>query len=147
RRRAADGAPRPPVRPRRRAVTPLDEYHAALAEALAARERAGLMRHMRPPRGLVDLASNDYLGLASHPHLVERTREAVSRLGVGSGGSRLLTGQRDAFTELEERLAVFTGAEATLLFGSGYAANLGLLTAMVGWDDLVLSDHRNHASL
>jgi glycine C-acetyltransferase/8-amino-7-oxononanoate synthase len=128
-------------------VTPLDEHHAALAEALAARERAGLLRHMHPPRGLVDLASNDYLGLATHPHLVERTREAVERLGVGSGGSRLLTGQRAAFTELEERLAVFTGVEATLLFGSGYAANLGLLTAIVGWDDVVLSDHRNHASL
>jgi 8-amino-7-oxononanoate synthase len=78
---------------------------------------------------------------------VELTRDAVSRLGVGSGGSRLLTGQRDAFTELEERLAAFCGVEATLLFGSGYAANLGLLTAIVGWDDLVLSDARNHASL
>jgi 8-amino-7-oxononanoate synthase len=128
-------------------VTPLDEQHAALADALAARERAGLLRRMHPPRGLVDLASNDYLGLASHPHLVARMCEAVERLGVGAGGSRLLTGQRDAFTELEERLAAFSGVEAALLFGSGYAANLGLLTAIVGWDDLVLSDHRNHASL
>ena len=128
-------------------VNPLDEHHAALAEALAARERAGLLRRMHPPRGLVDLASNDYLGLAAHPHLIERTCEAVRSLGVGSGGSRLLTGQRDAFTELEERLAAFSGTEAALLFGSGYAANLGLLTAVVGWDDVVLSDHRNHASL
>ena len=128
-------------------MTPLDEHHAALAEALAARERAGLLRRMQPPRGLVDLASNDYLGLAAHPHLIERTCDAVARFGVGSGGSRLLTGQRDAFTELEDRLASFCGAEAALLFVSGYAANLGLLTAIVGWDDLVLSDHRNHASL
>jgi 8-amino-7-oxononanoate synthase len=128
-------------------VNPLDEHHAALAEALAARERAGLLRRMQPPRGLVDLASNDYLGLASHPLLIERTCEAVMSLGVGAGGSRLLTGQRDAFTELEERLAAFSGTEAALLFGSGYAANLGLLTAVVGWDDVVLSDDRNHASL
>ena len=128
-------------------MTPLDEHHAALADALAARARAGLLRRMHPPRGLVDLASNDYLGLANHPHLVERTCDAVTRFGVGSSGSRLLTGQRDAFTELEERLAVFSGVEATLLFGSGYAANLGLLTATVGWDDVVLSDDRNHASL
>jgi 8-amino-7-oxononanoate synthase len=128
-------------------VNPLDEHHAALAENLAARERAGLLRRMHPPRGLVDLASNDYLGLAAHPHLIERTCEAVVSLGVGSGGSRLLTGQRDAFTELEERLAAFSGTEAALLFGSGYAANLGLLTAVVGWGDVVLSDHRNHASL
>ena len=128
-------------------MNPLDEHHAALAEALAARERAGLLRRVRPPRGFVDLASNDYLGLAAHPHLIERTCEAVRNLGVGSGGSRMLTGQRDAFTELEERLAVFSGTEAALLFGSGYAANLGLLTAVVGWDDVVLSDLRNHASL
>jgi 8-amino-7-oxononanoate synthase len=128
-------------------VNPIDEHHAALAEALAARERAGLLRRMSPPRGLVDLASNDYLGLAAHPHLVERTCDAVMKLGVGSGGSRLLTGHRDAFTALEDRLAAFSGTEAALLFGSGYAANLGLLTAVVGWDDLVLSDNRNHASL
>jgi 8-amino-7-oxononanoate synthase len=128
-------------------VNALDEHQAALAEVLAARERAGLLRRMHPPRGLVDLASNDYLGLAAHPQLIERTCEAVRRLGVGSGGSRLLTGQRDAFTELEERLAAFSGTEAALLFGSGYAANLGLLTAVVGWDDVVLSDNRNHASL
>ena len=128
-------------------MNPLDEHHAALAEALAARERAGLLRSMHPPRGRVDLASNDYLGLAAHPHLVERTCAAVTRLGVGAGGSRLLTGHRDAFSELEERLAAFSGTEAALLFGSGYAANLGLLTSIVGWDDLVLSDQRNHASL
>ena len=147
----APSAPRLPT-PRllwfhRGSVNPLDEHHAALAEALAARERAGLRRRGHSRRGLVDLASNDYLGLAAHPHLVERTCEAVMRLGVGSGGSRLLTGQRDAFTELEERLAAFSGTEAALLFGSGYAANLGLLTATVGWDDVVLSDQCNHASL
>ena len=127
-------------------MTPLEEHRAALAEALAARERAGLLRRMSPPRG-IDLASNDYLGLATHPHVMEGAAAAIGRLGAGTGGSRLLTGHRDAFAELEERLAAFSGAEAALLFGSGYAANLGLLAAVVGWDDLVVSDHRNHASL
>ena len=127
-------------------MTPLEEHRAFLAEALAARERAGLLRHMHPPRG-IDLASNDYLGLATHPHVVEGACAAVSKMGAGSGGSRLLTGQRDAFTELEERLAAFSGTEAALLFGSGYTANVGLLSAIVGWDDLIVSDHRNHASL
>ena len=128
-------------------MNPLDQHHAALAEALAARERAGFPRRSPARRGVVDLASNDYLGLASHPHLIERTCEAVMSLGVGSRRSRLLTSEGDAFTELEERLAVFSGAEAALLFGSGYAANLGLLTATVGWDDVVLSDQSSHASL
>jgi 8-amino-7-oxononanoate synthase len=128
-------------------VNPLDEHQAALAEALAARERAGLLRRRDSRRGLVDLASNDYLGLATHPHLVARTCEAVTSLGVGSGGARLLTGRRDAFSELEERLATFSGTEAALLFGSGYAANLGLLAATVGWDDVVLSDQCSHASI
>ena len=136
----------PPLRGVRRAVTPLEEHRAALAEALAARERAGLLRRLHPPRG-IDLVSNDYLGLATHPHVMEGAAAAIARLGAGTGGSRLLTGHRDAFAELEERLAAFSGTEAALLFGSGYAANLGLLTAVVGWDDLVVSDHRNHASL
>ena len=127
-------------------MTPLEEHRAALAEALAARERAGLLRRMAPPRG-IDLSSNDYLGLATHPHVASCAAAAVGRLGAGTGGSRLLTGHRDAFSELEERLAAFSGTEAALLFGSGYAANIGLLTAVVGWDDLVISDHRNHASL
>jgi 8-amino-7-oxononanoate synthase len=127
-------------------VTPLEEHRAALAEALAARERAGLRRRMVPPRG-IDLASNDYLGLAAHPRLIEGASAAAARLGAGSGGSRLLSGHRDAFDALEERLAAFSNAEAALLFGSGYAANLGLLAAVVGWNDLVVSDERNHASL
>lgn len=127
-------------------MTPLEEHRAALAEALAARERAGLLRRMRPPRG-IDLASNDYLGLAADPRVVEGARAAAAALGAGAGGSRLLTGHRDAFSDLEERLAAFSGAEAALLFASGYAANIGLLTAVVGWDDLVVSDQRNHASL
>ena len=127
-------------------MTPLEEHRAALAEALAARERAGLLRRLLPPRG-IDLASNDYLGLAAHPHLVEGAAAAAARLGAGSGGSRLLSGHREDFAGLEERLAAFAGAEAALLFASGYAANIGLVTSVVGWADVVVSDERNHASL
>lgn len=127
-------------------MTPLEEHRAALAEALAARERAGLRRRMQPPRG-IDLASNDYLGLATDPRVIAGAAASTAELGAGTGGSRLLTGHRPAFAELEERLAAFSGAEGAILFASGYAANLGLLTAVIGWDDLVVSDHRNHASL
>jgi 8-amino-7-oxononanoate synthase len=74
-------------------------------------------------------------------------RAALVSCGAGSGGSRLLRGHRDAFDRLEERLAAFSGAGAALLFGSGYAANMGLLQSVVGPEDLVLSDERNHASL
>lgn len=127
-------------------MSALARYRAALEAELAALEEAGLRRTLRPPRGL-DLVSNDYLGLAEHPRLVEAMRSALTRVGAGSGGSRLLRGHREGFDELEERLAAFSGAEAALLFGSGYAANLGLITALVSREDLVLSDERNHASL
>jgi 8-amino-7-oxononanoate synthase len=74
-------------------------------------------------------------------------RSAVAGLPAGSGGSRLLRGHHEIFEELEGRLAVFSGTEAALLFGSGYAANIGLLQAVVSPDDLIVSDERNHASL
>jgi 8-amino-7-oxononanoate synthase len=127
-------------------VSPLDAYRASLAAALAARHAAGLGRGLRLPEG-IDLVSNDYLGLAGHPAIVERMAGALPLVGAGAGGSRLLRGHREVFSRLEERLATFSGAEAALLFGSGFAANLGLLQALVSRDDLLVSDARNHASL
>jgi 8-amino-7-oxononanoate synthase len=73
--------------------------------------------------------------------------ESLGRLGAGAGGSRLLRGNASSFEEMEQRLAAFSGRPSALLFGSGYAANLGLLTTLLSPDDLVLSDERNHASL
>jgi 8-amino-7-oxononanoate synthase len=127
-------------------MTPLDDYRAEIEGSLSALLETGLLRRLRSPHG-IDLVSNDTLGFAGHPALAEAMRAALARCGAGSGGSRLLRGHRDAFDRLEERLAAFSGAEAALLFGSGYAANIGLLQSVVGPEDLVLSDERNHASL
>jgi len=127
-------------------MSALDDYRAALAAELAALAAAGLRRRLRAPQGL-DLASNDYLGLAEHPRLSAAMREALAAGAAGAAGSRLLGGQRRCFEELEPRLAAFSGAESALLFASGYAANTGLLQAVLQRDDLVLSDALNHASL
>ena len=118
-------------------MSPQGDYRRELERTLGGLERAGLRRALRPPRG-IDLVSNDYLGLAEHPHLRERMREALLTLPAGSTGSRLLSGQRPAFAEIEQRLAGFCGAESALLFGSGYAANQGLLQAVLGEGDLVV---------
>ncbi|BCK56972.1 8-amino-7-oxononanoate synthase [Nocardia wallacei] len=114
------------------------------------RVRAGLRRELRargPQAGPIDLASNDYLGLSRHPEVVEGAVEAVRTWGTGSTGSRLVTGTTVAHEQLEAELAEFTGAEAGLVFASGYAANLGVVTALAGRGSLVVSDAGSHASL
>src|SRR5271157_2447109 len=96
----------------------------------------------------VNLCSNDYLGLAEHPKLREATLRAVQHAQrVGGTGSRLLSGQTEEWRALEAEFARFAGTEEALFFSSGYAANLGLLAALVGKDDVVYSDALNHASL
>jgi 8-amino-7-oxononanoate synthase len=127
-------------------VSALDDYRAYLREGLGALETAGLRRDLTLPSG-IDLVSNDYLGFATHPTLIERMREGLAQVGAGSGGSRLLRGHSAAFADTEARLAFFCGTPEALLFSSGWAANLGLLQTLVGPDDLVLSDEYNHASL
>ena len=121
-----------------------------LADRIAARmhalERAGLRRALRPPSG-IDLTSNDYLGLARHPHVTKRMASAVARDGAGSTGSRLLRGDRDSFSAIERRFAQFKGAERALYFSSGYLANIAVLTTFAEEGDLIISDERNHASL
>ena len=122
------------------------EFEDRLAASLSELQDAGLLRQMRLPAG-IDLVSNDYLGLAAHPYLIETMRASVAGLPAGSGGSRLLRGHHEIFEIVEAQLASFTGTESALLFGSGYAANIGLLQAIVSRDDLIVSDERNHASL
>ncbi|HET8965130.1 MAG TPA: 8-amino-7-oxononanoate synthase [Candidatus Acidoferrum sp.] len=96
----------------------------------------------------INLCSNDYLGLAEDPRLKEAVLEAVAAtLRVGGTGSRLLSGHDAVWNELEEEFAAFAGTEAALYFANGYVANLGLLTSLVGKNDLVFSDELNHASL
>jgi 8-amino-7-oxononanoate synthase len=109
-------------------------------------EAAGLRRRLQPPAG-IDLSSNDYLGLATHPLVKAKMAEAVLHEGCGSTGSRLLRGDRTCFTDVEKRFAGFKKTEAALYFGTGYAANLSVLTTFLERTDVVFSDEYNHASL
>ncbi|MBO4256095.1 8-amino-7-oxononanoate synthase [Streptomyces griseorubiginosus] len=114
------------------------------------RRRAGLVRTLRPRPAdspLLDLASNDYLGLARHPEVAEGAAAAARTWGGGSTGSRLVTGTTELHTELERELAGFCGFEAALVFSSGYAANLAAVTALAPHGSLIVSDAGNHASL
>jgi 8-amino-7-oxononanoate synthase len=96
----------------------------------------------------VNLCSNDYLGLADNPALKQTVIDAVVKANrIGGTGSRLLSGHAAVWNELEEEFAAFAGSEATLYFGSGYAANLGLLTSLANKNDVIFSDARNHASI
>lgn len=109
-------------------------------------ESDGLRRTLKVPAG-IDFSSNDYLGLATHPLVKQRMAQAVMDDGCGSTGSRLLRGNRESFTRVERRFAEFKGTEAALYFGSGYAANVGVLSTFIERHDLVFSDEHNHASI
>ena len=98
-------------------------------------------------REVLNLSSNNYLGLANHPALKEAAREALDRWGCGSGASRLISGNMTAHEELEQRIARFKGTEAALVFNSGYQANVGIIATLAEKDDVVLSDELNHASV
>jgi len=129
-------------------------------DALADLDRGSLRRTLvarsGPQRGdrieiagqsLVNFGSNDYLGLASDPRIVAAVRSAVDEAGWGAGASPLVTGRADLHAQLERKLAEFEGTDAALLFPSGYAANVGAITALVGKGDAIYSDALNHASI
>ena len=124
-------------------------------EALLAELQAGLreLESRSQRRTLVEitgvnLCSNDYLGLADNPALKRAAIDAVVKADrIGGTGSRLLSGHAALWTELEEEFAAFAGSEAALYFGSGYAANIGLLTSLAGKNDVIFSDAMNHASI
>ncbi|MEX2253129.1 MAG: 8-amino-7-oxononanoate synthase [Thermoleophilaceae bacterium] len=133
----------------------MDELQERLEEL---RDR-GLYRRMRMisgpqgPRVLLDgkpvllLCSNNYLGLADHPCVREAAADAAMRYGVGAGASRLISGNMTIHRRLEEELAEFHGARASLVFGSGYLANAGIVSSLAGEGDVVFSDRLNHASI
>ena len=98
-------------------------------------------------QSLLAFCSNDYLGLASHPAVAEAMVEGVRRWGAGGGASHLVVGHSAAHHQLEEALAEFTGRPRALLMSSGYMANMGAITALVGQGDTVLQDRLNQASL
>ncbi len=105
------------------------------------------VRPMIDGRRVLSFCSNDYLGLAAHPVLVEALRDGAARYGVGSGAAHLVTGHSDAHRQLEEALAAFVGRPRALLFSTGYMANLGVISALCGRGEPVYADRLNHASL
>ena len=130
-----------------------------LRDQLEDLKKSGLYRSLRevegPPgttividgRKLLQFSSNNYLGLANHPRLKAAAMAAVERYGVGSGASRLVCGNLDLNRKLEEKLAQLKKKEAALLYSTGYMANLGVIAALAGEGDLILSDEFNHASI
>lgn len=133
----------------------LDRFAAA---KLAALDREGLRRSLvetargalhveRGGRRLLSFSCNDYLNLSQHPVIKAAAIAAIERHGLGSGSSRLVTGNHPLYAELEARLARLKGTKAACVFGSGFLANTGIIPALVGPDDLVLLDELSHACL
>ncbi len=130
-----------------------------LEAALARRRAQGLYRSRRVTEGpqgpelvidgrrMLAFCANDYLGLAADPRLAEAMRRGVARYGVGSGAAHLICGHSRAHHDLEEELAEFAGRERALLFSTGYMANLGVISGLLGRTDSVFEDRLNHASL
>ncbi|QVM91055.1 8-amino-7-oxononanoate synthase [Pseudomonas entomophila] len=130
-----------------------------LAARLAERRAADLYRQrplLQSPQGpqvvvdgqpLLAFCSNDYLGLANHPDVIQAWRDGAEHWGVGGGASHLVIGHSTPHHQVEEALAELTGRPRALLFSTGYMANLGAITALVGQGDTVLQDRLNHASL
>jgi len=138
---------------------PMADEVAALERQLADLDAQGLKRRRRTlesaqgtrvrvdGRELLSFASNDYLGLAHHPGIAAAARTALDEYGLGAGASHLLTGHHALHHQAEQALAAFVGLPAALLFSTGYMANLGVITALVGRDGAVFADRLNHASL
>jgi len=130
-----------------------------LDDALAELRRDGLYRSLRildgeqkaharfDGREVINLSSNNYLGLTTHPKLRDAALRAVKELGVGSGSVRTIAGTMDLHMALERRIAAFKKTEAAVVFQSGFAANAGTVSAILGKEDLILSDELNHASI
>ena len=108
--------------------------------------RAGIFAE-RDGRRLISFSCNDYLNLSQHPAVIKAATEAAKRYGVGAGASRLVTGNHPLFAELEGRLARLKGTEAACVFGSGFLANIGIIPALAGADDLILIDELSHACI
>ena len=130
-----------------------------IQQEIDALKEAGLYNRVRTissPQGarlvvdgkrVLNFCSNNYLGLANHPHLVEAAKSAVDQYGVGPAAVRSIAGTLDLHLELERRLAAFKGVEAAVTFQSGFTANLATIPALVGKEDVIFSDELNHASI
>ncbi len=126
----------------------------ASLEARSLRRRLQVLEEVLPGgrvrlagRVLVNLSSNDYLGLAQDPRLIAAAQDAAARWGAGAGASRLVTGHLALHAAVEDRLAAFKGTQAAVIFSTGYMANLGVIAALTGPGDAVFGDKLNHASI
>src|SRR5713101_3684999 len=132
---------------------------AYLGEQLEAWRQAGVYQRLRvlesesaavsrfDGREVINLASNNYLGLTTHPKLIEAAIEATRKYGAGSGAVRTISGTMSLHMQLEERIARFKNVEACVVFQSGFAANAGTVAAILGPEDHIISDALNHASI
>src|SRR5688572_2223160 len=130
-----------------------------LRQELEAIKRAGLHRQLRLVEGtqgptlrvdgkeVINFSSNNYLGLADHPALRDAAKEAIDRYGCGAAASRLISGNMTLHEKLESSIAELKGTEAALVFNSGFQANTGILSTLVGEGDVILSGSLNHASI
>ncbi len=118
-----------------------------IEEELLSLKAINLYRQRYLREGLLDFCSNDYLALRDHPEVVEEAIKALKEYGLGSGASALVSGYTKHHRDLEEKLSEFKETPCCVLFGSGYLANLGTITSLVGEGDLILSDELNHASI
>lgn len=135
----------------------MPDLNTLLAGELAGLDAAGLRRGLRPGRpasstefrysgrAYLNFASNDYLGLASHPSVIEAAAQATREWGAGSGASRLITGSLELHHSLEDSIARWKGTEAALVFSSGYSTALGVIPALIGTSDIAVIDKRVHA--
>jgi 8-amino-7-oxononanoate synthase len=124
-----------------------DICHRRLNRIIRDRTSAQGARIYAGGRELINFASNDYLGLANHPEVLKAAAESIKEFGFGSGASRLLGGGSILHKDLEDKMAEFKGTEAALIFNTGYAANTGMIPALAGDGDIILSDELNHASI
>jgi len=137
----------------------MKSFRQELRQKLQARDEARLLRHrhiLHSPQGteiilngehVTSFCSNDYLGLAGHPDVIQAYHDGLEQFGAGSGASHLVSGHMAPHHVLEEELATFTGRSRALVFASGYMANIGVITTLVGKGDSILEDRLNHASL
>ena len=137
----------------------MKSFRQELRQQLQARDEARLLRHrhiLHSPQGteiilngehVTSFCSNDYLGLAGHPDVIQAYHDGLEQFGAGSGASHLVSGHMAPHHVLEEELATFTGRSRALVFASGYMANIGVITTLVGKGDSILEDRLNHASL
>jgi len=130
-----------------------------ILDELESLRQSGLFTHIRTldsPQGawlvvdgkqVLNFCSNNYLGLANHPRLLQAAKDAIDRYGIGPAAVRTIAGTMSLHLELERRLAAFKGVESAITFQSGFSANLGVIPALVGKDDVIFSDELNHASI